>query len=247
MTPPTSPTLPGLAGDSNTPPTPLLPEAPAMANNQPPQADNTSVLVTSAGVQYMVEGDEIDLDIMQEPGWRTIRARISSAASKGSPPSSKSTEPERKPKRQQNTKKKPTIPREDPLPPDEYKIVMRPQSALDLSKVNAALLADAIFIQSQLTNNPEDQIRVNIPSNFIVDSTPFKSRAQQYLQLAFLQWHSTTYPLQNHIPPPSTTTSGAIFQIPPEDPEPLITKSLTRHNPTIIVLDARRMKGTDAV
>ncbi|KAH9370031.1 hypothetical protein HPB48_001908 [Haemaphysalis longicornis] len=124
---------------------------------------------------------------------------------------------------------------------------MRPQGGLDLSKVNAALLSDAIFMQAHLTNDPEDQIRINIRSNFIVASTPFEYHAQQYLQLASLQWHSPTDPLQNRIPPPSTTTFGAIFQIPPEDPERFIMNTLTHHNPTITVLNARRMKGTGFV
>ncbi|KAG0439198.1 hypothetical protein HPB47_016723 [Ixodes persulcatus] len=119
---------------------------------------------------------------------------------------------------------------------------------LDLSKTNAAQLADCIFHQTKITDFAQDQVCINTRSNFIAVSTPDERRSQQYMDLDTITWNATHYPVQSHIPPhPSITTPGAIFQIPAEDSEPLIIESLTRHNPTITVLHARRIKDTGIV
>ncbi|KAG0422850.1 hypothetical protein HPB47_001372 [Ixodes persulcatus] len=231
------------AGTSNSPPPP--------ATNSPPQQlptspANTSILITPTRVECMVEGDEIDPDILREPGWKTIRSRIAAttATSATTTPAADPTKPQQK---RRQLRKKPTTPPEDPLPPDDFKVVIRPQGGLDLSKTNAAQLADCIFHQTKIKDFAQDQVRINTRSNFIVVSTPDERRAQQYMNLNAITWNATHYPVQSHIPPPSTTTSGAIFQIPAEDSEPLIMESLTRHNPTITVIDARRIKDTGIV
>ncbi|KAG0414083.1 hypothetical protein HPB47_008767, partial [Ixodes persulcatus] len=130
---------------------------------------------------------------------------------------------------------------------DDFKVVIRPQGGLDLSKTNAAQLADCIFHQTKITDFAQDHVCINTRSNFIAVSTPDERRSQQYMDLDTITWNATHYPVQSHIPPPSITTPGAIFQIPAEDSEPLIIESLTRHNPTITVLHARRIKDTGIV
>lgn len=231
------------AGTSNSPPPPTTNSPPQQLPTSP---TNTAILITPTRVEYMVEGDEIDPDILREPGWKTIRSRIAAttATSATTTPAAEPTKPQQK--RRQH-RKKPTTPPEDPLPPDDFKVVIRPQGGLDLSTTNAAQLADCIFHQAKITDFAQDQVRINTRSNFIVVSTPDERRAQQYMDLNAITWNATHYPVQSHIPPPSTTTPGAIFQIPAEDSEPLIMESLTRHNPTITVLDARRIKDTGIV
>ncbi|KAG0417900.1 hypothetical protein HPB47_005275, partial [Ixodes persulcatus] len=199
------------------------------------------------GVTAMaIPGTKFDPDILREPGWKTIRSRIAAttATSATTTPAADPTKPQQK---RRQLRKKPTTPPEDPLPPDDFKVVIRPQGGLDLSKTNAAQLADCIFHQTKITDFAQDQVRINTRSNFIVVSTPDERRAQQYMNLNAITWNATHYPVQSHIPPPSITTSGAIFQIPAEDSEPLIMESLTRHNPTITVIDARRIKDTGIV
>ncbi|KAG0431746.1 hypothetical protein HPB47_021487 [Ixodes persulcatus] len=199
-----------------------------------------TIAKTIADGHYRPEGD----DWVARSEAHLILSLATTATSATTTPAADPTKPQQK---RRLHRKKPTTPPEDPLPPDDFKIVIRPQGGLDLSKTNAAQLADCIFHQTKVTDFAQDQVRINTRSNFIVVSTPDERRAQQYMNLNAITWNATHYPVQSHIPPPSITTSGAIFQIPAEDSEPLIMESLTRHNPTITVLDARRIKDTGIV
>ncbi|KAM7285460.1 hypothetical protein ISCGN_032393 [Ixodes scapularis] len=147
------------AGTSNSPPPPTTNSPPQQLPTSP---TNTAILITPTRVEYMVEGDEIDPDILREPGWKTIRSRIAAttATSATTTPAAEPTKPQQK--RRQH-RKKPTTPPEDPLPPDDFKVVIRPQGGLDLSTTNAAQLADCIFHQAKITDFAQDQPRRTLP------------------------------------------------------------------------------------
>ncbi|KAG0432215.1 hypothetical protein HPB47_021059 [Ixodes persulcatus] len=188
-------------------------------------------------------GDEINPDILRDPGWKTIRSRIA-ATTATSATTTPVADPNKPKQKQQQHRKKPTTPPEEPLPPSDFMVVIRPQGGLDLSKTNAAQLADCIFNKTKITNFAQGQVRINTRSSFIVVSTPDERRAQQYLDLKAINWNATHYPVQSHIPPSSITTPRAIVQSPSEDSEPLIMESLTRHSPTATVFNSCRIKNT---
>ncbi|KAG0410629.1 hypothetical protein HPB47_012258 [Ixodes persulcatus] len=160
---------------------------------------------------------------MERQLWRHLIVGLpTTATSATTTPAADPTKPQQK--RRQH-RKKPTTPPEDPLPPDDFKVVIRPQGGLDLSKTNAAQLADCILRQTKVIDFAQDHVRIHTRSNFIVVSTPDERRAQQYMDLKAIPGDATHYPVQSHIPPPSITRPGAIFQIPAEDSEPLIMEA----------------------
>lgn len=230
---------PGSEGNSNPSPVPTTSHAPAQEN-----VPGASLIQTTSGMEYAVDGEDIDPQVLNEPGWKEIRQRAAAATAAAAAYTAPTNN---KPMRKQHRKKKNTTPPEDPLPTDDVKIVLRPQGGLNLTQVNAALLADTIFKQANLDNTHEDQVRINQRSNFIVISTPSEARAQQYLNLQTLRWNNISYALANHIPPPSTTVTGALFQVPPSDDDTTIMDSLVQYNPTITVLEAKRIRGTGIV
>lgn len=191
-------------------------------------------------MEYAVEGETIDPATLQEPGWRDIRRRATASASQAQ----RSTAPKQQAVRKNQ---KPTPPPQDPLPDDDIKVVLRPQGGLDLSKQNTTLLADAIFQQSKVPLSNHDQLRTHHRANFVIISTPSESRAQQYLEMTQLQWNGVIYPLANHIPPPSSTIVGALFQVPPSDDDATIMTSLTKYNNPYNILEAKRIRNTNIV
>lgn len=231
---------PASEGHSNTSPGATTSQVPASET-----LHGASLTQTASGMEYAVAGEDIDPQVLNEPGWKKIRQRAADAAAAAA--AAAATPANNKTMRTQNRKKKSTSPPEEPLPTNDIKIVLRPQGGLNLTQVNPALLADTIFKHANLTNSHEDQVRINKRSNFIVISTPSEARAQQYLNLPTLPWNNTNYALANHIPPPSTTVTGAIFQVPPNDDDTTIMDSLIQYNPTITVLEARRIRGAGIV
>lgn len=178
-------------------------------------------ILTVEGMEYVVEGEEINPDILREPGWRRIRAKMRRKNSKSQPP-----------------------PPVNPLPPKDIRVVLCPQGGLNLSKVNPVQLAQRIFLAAQIPNFEADQIRVNTRSNFVVVSMLFEERATRYEAIRGLACGDQEFAVQSHIPPPDTTVYGDLFQVPPEDDESTIIECLSRYNPSVTVLDVRRIRGT---
>lgn len=199
-------------------------------------------------MEYVVEGEDIDPQVLTEPGWLNIRRKIAAAEATAATRTSQAPTAGDQPRKrcQKRHKRKPTPP-EDPLPDNDIKVILRPQGGLDLTSVNAATLADVLQDQAKLPRHAADQVRLHYRSNFIVVSTPSEARAQCYLELPSLLWKEATYALANHIPPPSATVVGAIFTVPPEDDANTILESLLDYNQSLRIIDAKRLNGSTIV
>lgn len=178
-------------------------------------ADATSTL-PSHQIEYVVEGEDIDPQVLEEPGWLKIRRKLtltSTTTTNGAGTTAHSNPDQTSGRKSRQRRQRKPHPPENPLPENDVKVVIRPQGGLDLTTVNVATLADILQDQAKLPRHAGDQVRLHYRSSFIVVSTPNEDRAQRYLELPALNWKGTTYTLASHIPPPSDTAVGALFTV----------------------------------
>ncbi|XP_077529338.1 uncharacterized protein LOC144141696 [Haemaphysalis longicornis] len=109
-------------------------------------------------MEYVVEGEDIDPQVLTEPGWLNIRRKIAAAEATAATRTTQAPTAGDQPRkrRQERHKRKPTPP-EDPLPDNDIKVILRPQGGLDLTSVNAATLADVLQDQAKLPRHAADQ------------------------------------------------------------------------------------------
>lgn len=163
------------------------------SNSFAPADASDSSASPSHRMEYVVEGEDIDPQVLTEPGWLNIRRKIAAAEATAATRTSQAPTAGDQPRKrcQKRHKRKPTPP-EDPLPDNDIKVILRPQGGLDLTSVNAATLADVLQDQAKLPRHAADQVRLHYRSNFIVVSTPSEARAQCYLELPSLLWKEAT-------------------------------------------------------
>lgn len=124
---------------------------------------------------------------------------------------------------------------------------MRPRGGLALTTVPIATLADAIQGLAGVEANDQDQVRINGKANFIVVSTPSEKRATQYAALDYLLVGASRYELATHVPAPSNTSLGVIFNVPETDTAEQIHHSVLAYNQQLKVLDVRRLGSSNMV
>ncbi|KAH9373904.1 hypothetical protein HPB48_007305 [Haemaphysalis longicornis] len=207
-----------------------------------------------------VEGEPISPeDIMEEAGWlASHRRRGARALVKLSPTEEHpleqgavgSREPDRKPRALQSLQRQNRAPRQPHLPSEleHIKIVLRPRTGLDVTKVSHAGLRDGVLRATGLTYDEavEDLLRINSENNIIVASTPSMQRAQKYNDVKALHIGGKMYEVTAYAAPPEDTVREVIHNIPDYDSAADITNSLVyKKNPTI--LQPRRMGRANSV
>lgn len=195
-------------------------------------------------------------DITEEAGWlashrrRGARALVKLSATAEhplEPGAVGSRAPDRKPRALQPLRRQNRAPRQPHLPSEDIKIVLRPRTGLDVTKVSHAGLRDGVLRATGLTHDEavEDLLRINSEKNIIVASTPSMQRAQKY-DVKALHIGGKMYEVTAYAAPPEDTVKGVIHNIPDYDSAADITNSLVyKKNPTI--LQARRMGRTNSV
>lgn len=127
----------------------------------------------------IVAGESIDPAELNKPEWATIRRRqrtfLDGANNLSASPAT--SNPVQRTNGSHYTRRGPPA---TPVPESDIKVVLRPRGGLDLRSVAQASLADAVFRQANIQQNPTDQIRVQHVANFLLISTPSEERALKY-------------------------------------------------------------------
>lgn len=193
----------------------------------------------------IVAGESIDPAELNKPEWATIRHRqrtfLDGANNLSASPAT--SNPVQRINGSHYTRRGPPA---TPLPESDIKVVLRPRGGLDLRSVAQASLADAVFRQANIQQNPTDQIRVQHVANFLLISTPSEERAQKYSAIQSLSLKGRLYEVVTHVPAPSNTATGVIFNIPEDDTPDEIYRSIIDYNPDIRILSAKRL-GTSTM
>lgn len=195
----------------------------------------------ATAMEVVVPGEEIDPAELNLDSWATIRQRqraYQHTKSESSRMSPSNNAPGRNGARNRPTRRGPPA---SPLPEEDIKIILRPRGGLDLGSVPQATLADAIFKEACLTQNPIDQMRVHRTPNYLLISTPAEERAQKYASIQSLNIKDRRYEMAAHVSAPANTVAGVIFNIPEDDSPEEIFRSVTNYNPEMQILAAKRL------
>lgn len=145
-------------------------------------------------------------------------------------------------------RKPPRKPRQPDLPKEDIKIILRPRHGLDVSRTSHVLLRDCIIAAAKIDPKEadEDTMRTNNYKNIIVISSPSIERAKAYNSINTLKIKEHEHEIVAYATPPEECTKGVIHNIPSEESEETISRSLVnKRNPSI--LQARRMGKTNSV
>ncbi|XP_077547887.1 uncharacterized protein LOC144160165 [Haemaphysalis longicornis] len=134
----------------------------------------------------------------------------------------------------------------DRLPETDIKIVLRPRGGLDLRSVAPATIANTISKSAPVPLSPEDQVRVNQNSNYILISTPDDMRARNFASITSLVINNKQYDISTHVSAPANTGLGIILKIPEDDTPEEITRHVVDFNPDLPILSVKRLGNTDA-
>ncbi|KAH7932009.1 hypothetical protein HPB52_025025 [Rhipicephalus sanguineus] len=133
------------------------------------------------------------------------------------------------------------------LPPEDYKIVLRPQGSLNLADLGPARLTEALCAAAAF-DSPEvlhiDQVRIHPTNNTITVSTPDENRAMAYLKITQLQVADQSCAMAVYAPAPDNSVRGIIFNAHSFESDNQIFNELRARNPTIDIVGARRLGKT---
>ncbi|KAH7984856.1 hypothetical protein HPB49_025679 [Dermacentor silvarum] len=115
-----------------------------------------------------------------------------------------------------NKSRPPQLPRRKPmprLPEEDYKIVLRPKCAVNLTNIGLIALLEAIYATSKINQaqaEQADQVRVHPIKNTITISTPDRTRADAYRTLESLRCeeHNIDIPVSAYVPAPDDSIRG---------------------------------------
>lgn len=144
-------------------------------------------------------------------------------------------------------RRRPPIPR---LPADHYKIVIRPQSALDLPAHGGALLLEALRLAANITDgntHSEDILQKHPVNRTFTISTPSEKRANAYLNLQELVIEGRKCPIKAYAPAPDLSVKGLIHNEYCGETDEQLVQNYNSYNPDWIVTSARRYGKTNHI
>lgn len=136
----------------------------------------------------------------------------------------------------------PKKPRQPGLPKEDIKIILRPKQGLDVARTSQVLLRDCIIAAANIdpTDADEDTMRTNNYENIIVISSPSIERTKAYNKINTLKIKEEEHEVVAYATPPEDCTKGVVIHnIPSEEGEEMISRSLVhRRNipPTVAPL-----------
>ncbi|KAH8008980.1 hypothetical protein HPB51_008551 [Rhipicephalus microplus] len=133
------------------------------------------------------------------------------------------------------------------LPPEDYKIVLRPQGSLHLADLGPTRLSEALCATAGF-DSPEvlhtDQMRIHPTNNTITVSTPDVNRAMAYLKITQVKIADQSCAMAAYVPAPDNSVRGIIFNAHSFESDDQIFNELRARNPTIDIVSARRRGKT---
>ncbi|KAL1482897.1 hypothetical protein MTO96_013359 [Rhipicephalus appendiculatus] len=133
------------------------------------------------------------------------------------------------------------------LPPEVYKIVLRPQGSLNLADLGPARLTEALCAAAGFDSPAVlniDQVRIHPTNNTITVSTPDENRAMVYLKITQLKVADQSCAMAVYAPAPDNSVRGIIFNAHSFESDNQIFNELRARNPTIDIVGARRLGNT---
>ncbi|KAH7947334.1 hypothetical protein HPB52_010088 [Rhipicephalus sanguineus] len=128
-----------------------------------------------------------------------------------------------------------------PLPEDDYKVVLRPNGAINLTDVGPAIIVEAICIAASIDFRlalKEDQVRIHpIKNNITAVSTPDRLRAEAYRKITQLQHerNALSIPVAAYVPAPDNSVKGVIYKAHSYEDDQAIYEEVSRRNPDLPV------------
>ncbi|KAH7950774.1 hypothetical protein HPB52_001433 [Rhipicephalus sanguineus] len=189
-------------------------------------------------MEVMVEGEEISKEEYNDGSWTALEAQRRCARQLApAATASEQTENNEADTAQGNEKKAPKyrarppfLPKRKPLPklpPGDYKVILRPQTAVKLLIYGAAKLFKAVCAATQVPIEDaisEDQVRVHPNSNTALISTPSRARAEGYNNIKILKIGQEEIEVVAYAPAPENSTKG-LFMHAPTRPTRLSSRS----------------------
>ncbi|KAH7985286.1 hypothetical protein HPB52_024208 [Rhipicephalus sanguineus] len=133
------------------------------------------------------------------------------------------------------------------LPPEDYKIVLRPQGSLNLADLGPARLTEALCAAAAFDSPAVlhiDQVCIHPTNNTITVSTPDEKRAMAYLKITQLKVADQSCAMAVYAPAPDHSVRGIIFNAHSFESDNQIFNELRARNPTIDIVGARRLGKT---
>ncbi|KAH7943191.1 hypothetical protein HPB52_006287 [Rhipicephalus sanguineus] len=206
-------------------------------------------------MEVMVEGEEISKEEYNDGSWTALEAQRRCARQLApAATASEQTENNEADTAQGNEKKAPKyrarppfLPKRKPLPklpPGDYKVILRPQTAVKLLIYGAAKLFKAVCAATQVPIEDaisEDQVRVHPNSNTALISTPSRARAEGYNNIKILKIGQEEIEVVAYAPAPENSTKGVIYYACSDETDEAIFKELQARNPSIELVGARRL------
>ncbi|KAH7945796.1 hypothetical protein HPB49_015706 [Dermacentor silvarum] len=105
------------------------------------------------------------------------------------------------------------------LPRNDIKIVIRPRGGLDISKIGAVSVADAILAAAGISQEDlcQDTLCPNLQQNIMVASTPKRENASRYVRMRQILISGKVHELGAYETTPHSTCKGVIRNIPLQD------------------------------
>ncbi|KAH7935649.1 hypothetical protein HPB52_011176 [Rhipicephalus sanguineus] len=135
-----------------------------------------------------------------------------------------------------------------PLPKDFSKIVIRPRGGLDISRIGAGAVADAIVLAAGVEEEEamQDIICPNLQQNIMVASTPDQDRASRYLKVKNIDIGGKVFEVSAYATAPHDTCKGVIRGIPISDTQDILNRKIVNAN-NPLALQAKRIKDTGTI
>lgn len=148
-----------------------------------------------------------------------------------------------------NKSRPPQLPRRKPmprLPEEDYKIVLRPKCAVNLTNIGLIALLEAIYATSKINQaqaEQADQVRVHPIKNTITISTPDRTRADAYRTLESLRCeeHNIDIPVSAYVPAPDDSIRGLVYRAYTNETDQAIHDEIANKNPQLPIVNARRL------
>ncbi|KAH7955344.1 hypothetical protein HPB52_000379 [Rhipicephalus sanguineus] len=201
---------------------------------------------------YQVHGEDIsEEEFSQDQGWQSAGARRAGAKTRTADSNEPSPQPGSRRGKLGGAALKSKVLRAGkmpPLPRDDIKIVIRPRGGLNISKIGAAAVADAILAAAGISQEDlcHDTLCPNLQQNIMVASTPKRENASRNVRMKQILISGKVHELSAYETAPHSTCKGVIRNIPlQDDPDVIDAKIVNTNNP--FALAAKRIAQTGTV
>ncbi|KAH7937957.1 hypothetical protein HPB49_018223 [Dermacentor silvarum] len=163
---------------------------------------------------YYVDGEDISPEeVTQDQGWRSAGVRRVGAKTRTADSNAPSLQPGARRGKSGGAALKSKVLRAGrmpSLPRNDIKIVIRPRVGLDISKIGAVTVADAILAAAGISQEDlcQDTLCPNLQQNIMVASTPKRENASRYVRMRQILISGKVHELSAYETTPHSTSRG---------------------------------------